>query len=94
MIATTLMYANSFREMFGQEQNETWNEMADNVLVPRDPESGIAMEYTTMNGSTSVKQADVVLTTFPLRYTDNYSPETALLDLDYVSFFINGFGSN
>ncbi|KAL1956658.1 hypothetical protein VTO42DRAFT_6908 [Malbranchea cinnamomea] len=85
MIATTMLYANSFRQMFGLEQNQTWNEMAENVLVPRDPASGISLEYTTMNGSTNVKQADIVLKTFPLRYTENYSPEVALLDLDYYA---------
>ena len=93
MIATTLTYANRFRRMFGRAENETWNDMADNVLIPRDPESGISLEYTTMNGSTSVKQADVVLTTFPLRYTDDYEPDTALLDLDYVHISILSIAS-
>lgn len=84
MIATTLDYANNFREMFGFEQNQTWTELARNVLVPRDPASNITKEYTSMNGSTLVKQADIVLNTFPLQYNENYSPEHALLDLDYV----------
>ncbi|EER28261.1 Acid trehalase precursor, putative [Coccidioides posadasii C735 delta SOWgp] len=85
MIASTLIYANSFRQMFGLEQNQTWNDMAENVLISRDPSSSITLEYTTMNGSTQVKQADIVLNTFPLRYTENYSPENALLDLDYYA---------
>ncbi|EEP77694.1 acid trehalase [Uncinocarpus reesii 1704] len=85
MIATTLIYANGFRQMLGLEQNQTWNDMAENVLVSRDSDSGITLEYTTMNGSTHVKQADIVLNTFPLRYTENYSPENALLDLDYYA---------
>lgn len=84
MIATTLMYANSFRKMFGFEQNQTWNDMAENVLIERDADSGVTLEYTTMNGSTSVKQADIVLNTFPLRYTRNYTPQDSLTDLDYV----------
>jgi hypothetical protein len=84
VISETLLYANAFRKMFGLEVNTTWTEMAQNVLVPRDPESGITMEYTTMNGSTQVKQADIVLNTFPLRYTDNYTPEDSQRDLDYV----------
>ncbi|WEW59466.1 alpha,alpha-trehalase ath1 [Emydomyces testavorans] len=85
MIASTLIYANKFRQMFGYEPNQTWNEMAQNILISRHPTSGITMEYTTMNGSTQVKQADIVLNTFPLRYTDNYSPRNALLDLDYYA---------
>ncbi|PGH17473.1 hypothetical protein AJ79_01073 [Helicocarpus griseus UAMH5409] len=84
-IATTLLYANSFRKMLGIEQNQTWNEMAENVLVLRDPVADVTLEYTTMNGSTQVKQADIVLNTFPLRYTDEYSPKNALSDLDYYA---------
>lgn len=84
MMATTLLYANSFRQMLGLEQNQTWNEMAESVLVLRDAVADVTLEYTTMNGSTLVKQADIVLNTFPLRYTDEYSPQNALSDLDYV----------
>ncbi|KKZ64376.1 hypothetical protein EMCG_09633 [[Emmonsia] crescens] len=85
MMATTLLYANSFRQMLGLEQNQTWNEMAENVLVLRDAVADVTLEYTTMNGSTLVKQADIVLNTFPLRYTDEYSPQNALSDLDYYA---------
>ena len=91
MFATTLLYANSFRKLFGMKQNQTWNDMAENILVSRDAASGITMEYTTMNGSTNVKQADIVLNTFPLRYTDDYSPQNALLDLDYVCYTPSSF---
>ncbi|KAK2802480.1 hypothetical protein FQN51_004543 [Onygenales sp. PD_10] len=85
MMATTLLYANSFRQMFGLPQNQTWNDMAENVLVSRDPVADVTMEYTTMNGSTHVKQADIVLNTFPLRYTDEYTPQNSLNDLDYYA---------
>jgi trehalose/maltose hydrolase-like predicted phosphorylase len=43
------------------------------------------MEYTTMNGTTVVKQADVVLVTYPLVYDNNYTAQDSLNDLDYVS---------
>jgi hypothetical protein len=84
MFATTLTYANTLRKLLGLPQNQTWNDMAQNILISKDPASGITLEYTTMNGSTVVKQADVVLNTFPLRYTDNYSQEDSLKDLEYV----------
>ncbi|KAL2005063.1 hypothetical protein VTN00DRAFT_2913 [Thermoascus crustaceus] len=83
MIAKTLLNANSFRQQFGLEQNSTWNEMAANVLVLR--EDGVTLEYTTMNGSAVVKQADVVLNTFPLDYNNDYSEQNALTDLDYYA---------
>lgn len=84
LIAETLDYANAFREQFGIAQDQTWQGIADNVLVIR--ENGVTLEYTTMNGSAVVKQADVVLDTYPLGYNKNYSPQDALNDLDYVSF--------
>ena len=83
MIAETLNYVNFYREQFGLEVNETWSEMADNVLVLR--ENGVTLEFTTMNGSAQVKQADVVLNTYPLGYTDNYTVENSQNDLDFVS---------
>lgn len=83
LIAQTLIYANEFRQQFGLEANQTWNEIAQNVLVIRD--DGVTLEFTTMNGSAVVKQADVVLDTYPLDYTHNYTQAEALNDLDYVS---------
>jgi hypothetical protein len=40
-----------------------------------------------MNNSVQVKQADVVLLTYPLDYGENgYSPADKQLDLDFVGF--------
>lgn len=83
LIAQTLSYANQFRQQFGLAENGTWDEMAKNVLVIRD--NGVTLEFTTMNGSAVVKQADVVLNTYPLDYTTNYTTQDSLNDLDYVS---------
>jgi trehalose/maltose hydrolase-like predicted phosphorylase len=83
LIAETLMHANTFRQQFGLPQNETWKQMAPNVLVIR--ENGVTLEFTTMNGSAVVKQADVVLNTYPLDYSSDYTTQDSLNDLDYVS---------
>lgn len=83
LIAETLNYVNFFREQFGVEPNETWAEMVDNVQLLR--QNGVTLEFNTMNGSAVVKQADVVLNTYPLGYTDNYTAENALNDLDYYA---------
>jgi trehalose/maltose hydrolase-like predicted phosphorylase len=83
LISQTLSYANQFRQQFGLAENATWDDMAKNVLVIR--ENGVTLEFTTMNGSAVVKQADVVLNTYPLDYTANYNPQDSLNDLDYVS---------
>jgi hypothetical protein len=85
LISETLSYANSFRKQFGLEQNETWTEISENVLVIR--ENGVTLEYTTMNGTTLVKQADVVLVNYPLVYDNNYTAQHSLNDLDYVRSF-------
>jgi Glycosyl hydrolase family 65 central catalytic domain. len=71
LIAETLRQANVFRQQFGLEENATWDEMADNILVLRENE--VTLEFTTMNGSAVVKQADVVMVTYPLGYTANYT---------------------
>ncbi|RAL06735.1 alpha,alpha-trehalase treA [Aspergillus homomorphus CBS 101889] len=84
LIAETLKYANQFRKQFGLEANETWDEIAENVLILR--ENDVTLEYTSMNGSAVVKQADIVLNTFPLAYeSDNYTTENSLTDLDYYA---------
>lgn len=86
LIAETLRNANDFRQEFGLEENATWEQMADNVLVLRENE--VTLEFTTMNGSAVVKQADVVMVTYPLGYTANYTSQNSLNDLDYVSILI------
>ncbi|KAH8689872.1 alpha,alpha-trehalose glucohydrolase TreA/Ath1 [Talaromyces proteolyticus] len=83
LIAQTLVNANAFRQQFGMDENTTWNEMASNVLIIR--ENDITLEYTTMTNDVAVKQADVVLRTYPLDDTTNYSPKAALDDLDYYA---------
>jgi predicted dinucleotide-binding enzyme len=62
--------------------------MASNILFLR--ENDITLEYTTMNNSVQVKQADVVLVTYPLEYTTNYNAGDALTDLDYVRSLLLG----
>ncbi|GAM42190.1 acid trehalase [Talaromyces pinophilus] len=83
LISQTLSNANAFRKQFGMDENTTWTEMADNILLIR--ENDVTLEYTTMNNSVAVKQADVILSTFPLDYTKNYTTSAALNDLDYYA---------
>ena len=78
-----LRRANEMLVRQGKEANETWAELAEKMAFPR-AESNITLEYQTMNNSVEVKQADVVLVTYPLGYGYNYTPDNALLDLDYV----------
>ena len=85
LIADTLLNANMFRQMFGKDANATYDDIANNIFVDRNGEAGIINEYTGMNGSISVKQADVVLDTFPLNYQKNYTAQDSLKDLQYYA---------
>lgn len=86
LIADTITNANMFRAKFGIEPEKSWQNQADNVVISRDEEAGITLEYTGMNASINVKQADVVLLTYPLSYTGrNYSESDSLADLDYYA---------
>ncbi|EXJ92911.1 hypothetical protein A1O3_01467 [Capronia epimyces CBS 606.96] len=86
LISTHLSNANMFRSIFNGTPNATWESQAANVFLARDNEADVILEYPGMNGSTSVKQADVVLNTYPLSFTrDNYTAERSLSDLDYYA---------
>lgn len=81
LIQTHLRTANDLRLRLGMPENATWREREAKVNVPIDEKAGIILEYGTMNGSISVKQADVVLIDDFLNYENPY----ALADLDYYA---------
>ncbi|KAL9101605.1 MAG: hypothetical protein Q9163_003144 [Psora crenata] len=85
LIADTLMNANKFRQFLGKEPDRTYEDIASNIFVDRNADTGIINEYTGMDGSISVKQADVVLSTFPLDYQQNYTARDSLNDLQYYA---------
>lgn len=85
LIADTLTNANTFAGFLGLTPNSTFTDIASNIFISRDASAGIIDEYTGMNGSISVKQADVVLDTFPLNYQLNYTAQDSLNDLNYYA---------
>ncbi|KAF2191245.1 carbohydrate-binding module family 32 protein [Zopfia rhizophila CBS 207.26] len=72
---------NALNSWFGQAQNESWADKASKLRLPVNEEAGIILEYDAMNGSISVKQADVVLIDDLLHYDNPYS----LSNLDYYA---------
>ncbi|KAH8602180.1 glycoside hydrolase family 65 protein [Bisporella sp. PMI_857] len=82
--AEILRQGNWLRSIQGAETNETWEEQAENIAF-LSAESNITLEFQGMNNSAAVKQADIVLLTYPLDYNDDYSHEEKLLDLDYYA---------
>lgn len=86
LIAEHLLDTNLFASYFNQTPNNTWTSQAENVAISRNEDANIVLEYTGMNGSISVKQADVVLITYPLSYSgQNYSIENSVSDLNYYA---------
>lgn len=86
LVAEMLNNANAFSAMFNQSQNSTWTTQAQNILIDRNEDANIILEFSGMNGTIVVKQADVVLVTYPLSYTgENYSATDSLSDLDYYA---------
>ena len=85
LMADTLTNANTFAGFLGLTPNSTFTDIASNIFISRDASAGIIDEYTGMNGSISVKQADVVLDTFPLNYQVNYTAQDSLNDLNYYA---------
>ena len=81
--AELLKQENALRVSQGLPINETWQDQYKRIAFPTAP-SNITLEYQTMNDSVAVKQADVVLLTYPLDYGENYTASDKLLDLDYV----------
>ncbi|KAF7908370.1 uncharacterized protein EAF01_004125 [Botrytis porri] len=82
--ATLLELANDLRISQGLEANSTWQQQQQNIEFPS-AASNITLEYQTMNNSVAVKQADVVLLTYPLDFNQNYTEADKLLDLDYYA---------
>ncbi|TKA79627.1 hypothetical protein B0A49_03140 [Cryomyces minteri] len=81
LIQTHLATANVFRSRFNMTINETWAGIVPNITIPVDAAANIILEYGTMSGSISVKQADVVLVDDFLDFPNPYT----LSDLDYYA---------
>jgi len=81
LMKTHLENTNDVRKRLGKEANETWASIAANITVPVNDPANIILEYQTMNGSISVKQADIVLIDDFLDYPNDQS----LSDLDYYA---------
>jgi trehalose/maltose hydrolase-like predicted phosphorylase len=81
LIQRHLIETNEFNAWFGLPQNASWADKAAKMKLPVNENVGIIVEYTGMNGSVEVKQADVVLVDDLLHYPNPYS----LANLDYYA---------
>ncbi|CRG87858.1 Acid trehalase [Talaromyces islandicus] len=83
LIASTLNWANQYREQLGMEPNAQWATEADWVDIPT--LNGISLEYSGMSGDIFIKQADVILKIYPLLWNINYTTTDAVQDFTYYS---------
>ncbi|KAF2398421.1 hypothetical protein EJ06DRAFT_480350 [Trichodelitschia bisporula] len=81
LIQTHLDAANNLRARFGAPLNKTWVDISKDITIPVNTDADIILEYSGMNGSISVKQADVVLIDDFLDFNSPYS----LNDLNYYA---------
>jgi trehalose/maltose hydrolase-like predicted phosphorylase len=81
LIQKHLNGTNDLNSWFGLPTNDSWTEIAAKIRLPVHEETGIVLEYDTMEGNISVKQADVVLIDDLLHYENPYSRS----DLDYYA---------
>ncbi|KAI0147590.1 glycoside hydrolase family 65 protein [Xylariaceae sp. FL1272] len=85
LIRETLLAANFFNAHFNVSINETWNAQAYALELPISDDDKISLEYSGMPGSIAVKQADVILRTYPLNDQINYSVARQQNDLNYYA---------
>jgi trehalose/maltose hydrolase-like predicted phosphorylase len=81
LIQRHLIETNEYNAWFGRPKNASWRKKAAKMQLPVNHHAGIIVEYTGMNGSVEVKQADVVLVDDLLHYPNPYS----LSNLDYYA---------
>lgn len=82
LIETHLQTTNNLSTTFNSQPAALAVNVSNNIDVPVDTDANIILEYSAMNGSISVKQADIVLIDDFLNYPDT---SHALANLDYYA---------
>lgn len=84
-IMTLLKWATDIGHHLKEPVDSKWMVISKNMVIPRS-ESNITLEYTGMNSSVEIKQADVTLLVYPLDTIDDpISAAYAINDLYYYS---------
>ncbi|KAF2007114.1 carbohydrate-binding module family 32 protein [Amniculicola lignicola CBS 123094] len=81
LIQRHLNDTNLLNSWFGLPEHDIWYDKSSLMRIPVNEDAGIILEYRAMNGSISVKQADIVLIDDILHYETPYS----LANLDYYA---------
>lgn len=84
-IKTLLKWAIDIGNHLGESVDEKWEDISHNIHIPRS-KSNITLEYSGMNNTVEIKQADVTLMVYPLGYINDESIlYNAIKDLYYYS---------
>lgn len=84
-IKTLLKWATDVGTYLKYDVDSKWAEVSEHMFIPIS-QANITLEYTGMNASVEIKQADVVLMTYPLGFiTDETILNNAIKDLYYYS---------
>ncbi|SCU89384.1 LAME_0E03224g1_1 [Lachancea meyersii CBS 8951] len=84
-IQTLLQWATDIGCHLKEDVDPKWKDVRKKILIPT-ADSDITLEYSGMNSSVEIKQADVMLMTYPLGYiTDETILKNAIKNLYYYS---------
>lgn len=84
-IKTLMKWATDIANHLGENVDPKWMDISNKIFIPRS-DSNITLEYSGMNSSIEIKQADVTLMVYPLGYiNDETILNNAIKDLYYYS---------
>ncbi|KAK9238472.1 glycosyl hydrolase family 65 central catalytic domain-containing protein [Lipomyces kononenkoae] len=87
-ISKLMGWARRAAVIVGQDADPKWADVEQNIYIPVNPDGDLVLEFSNMNGSVEIKQADVVLLDYPLEYDDDTrggSYEQSLNNLDFYA---------
>ncbi|KAK7203219.1 glycosyl hydrolase family 65 central catalytic domain-containing protein [Myxozyma melibiosi] len=82
-IAKLMNWARRAASVLGEDANEKWADVEEKIYIPVDRSADIVLEFSGMNGSAEVKQADVVMLDYPLEYSSTF--QQSLNNLDFYA---------
>lgn len=84
-ISKTIEHAVVLRRHFGLPVSNNFKHILENMYIPTSPDDErITLEYSNMPASAGIKQADVVMMTYPFEYVYE-TPQHAQANLDYYA---------
>jgi hypothetical protein len=82
-IAKVMEWATNASQIVGETPDPKWLDIATKIHIPTNESLDLTLEYDGMNSTAAIKQADVVLMTYPLDYRQPL--EKATRDLQYYA---------